>query len=171
MSTGFLSPFLRGTESLVFLSEPPELNEEPGNLVNYEVLIMRQAQRQQTLSMAVRCYVSRESEYIQQMPFSFKSWPLQVILARNTLVVKDFLRKSKSSGTEHCGPLEATMLGGLPGYVHMLPYQSVYQSQTESITLKEITAKHILPRSSGMISHSVPCIECFTRLRYGFLST
>ena len=56
MSTGFLSPFLRGTESLVFLSEPPELNEEPGNLVNYEVLIMRQAQRQQTLSMAVRCY-------------------------------------------------------------------------------------------------------------------
>lgn len=73
MSTGFLSPFLRGTESLVFLSEPPELNEEPGNLVNYEVLIMRQAQRQQTLSMAVRCYVSRESEYIQQMPFSFKS--------------------------------------------------------------------------------------------------
>ena len=32
----------------------------------------------------MRSRVSRKSEYIQQMPFSFKSWPLQVILALET---------------------------------------------------------------------------------------
>lgn len=54
------------------------LEQKPGSLVNYEVLMMHQARRQPTPSMAVRCYnvfsgVLGKREYIQQLSFLFKN--------------------------------------------------------------------------------------------------
>ena len=46
----------REMESLAPSERVTRIEQKPGSPVNYEVLIMRQAQRQQTPSMAVRCY-------------------------------------------------------------------------------------------------------------------
>ena len=85
-----------------FLREPPELDKERDNLVNYEVLMMHQGRKPQTPSMAVRCYdafsgVLSVSTFnrcllVQNLTFAGNT------SSRNTLVVKGILRNSKSLG-------------------------------------------------------------------------
>ena len=120
MSTGFPSSSLREMESLAFSERVTGIEQKPGSLVNYEALMMHQARKQRTPNTAVRCYnafsgVLEKREYIQQMPFLVQKTDLcRRILALETHWSSRKPCENEKSRRQHCGSLEAAMLGGLP---------------------------------------------------------